>query len=156
MESPYRRRSGRALKQLRGRLNLRTNLLGGAKEVHSFGNVCFSISGGAFTSGTLLTRPRTSALVWPRRWFQKTGNFLAAGSLAFDDSNWVPVDLPHDWAVRLPFQNDPNLASKGSTRWDRDYPETSVGWYRRVFELPASDAGKRITIEFDGSYRERW
>jgi len=29
-------------------------------------------------------------------------------------------------------------------------PATSVGWYRRVFELPPSDAGKRITLEFDG------
>ena len=29
-----------------------------------------------------------------------------------------------------------------------------MGWYRRVFDLPASDAGKRISIEFDGAYRE--
>ncbi|MGA9719806.1 MAG: glycoside hydrolase family 2 TIM barrel-domain containing protein, partial [Acidobacteriaceae bacterium] len=29
-----------------------------------------------------------------------------------------------------------------------------IGWYRRVFELPAADAGKRITLEFDGAYRE--
>ena len=64
------------------------------------------------------------------------------------------MDLPHDWAIELPFQNDPSLASKGSYPLGRDYPETSVGWYRRVFELPASDAGRRISIEFDGVYRE--
>ena len=29
-----------------------------------------------------------------------------------------------------------------------------MGWYRRVFELPAEDAGKRLTLEFDGAYRE--
>ena len=86
--------------------------------------------------------------------FQKTGNFLPAGSIAFDDSDWRAVDLPHDWAVELPFENDPALASKGFYPLGRNYPATSVGWYRRVFELPAADADKRITLEFDGSYRE--
>jgi beta-galactosidase len=86
--------------------------------------------------------------------FQKTGNFLPAGTIAFDDSDWRSVNLPHDWAVELEFENDPALASKGFYPLGRKYPATSVGWYRRVFELSAADAGKRISIEFDGSYRE--
>ncbi len=86
--------------------------------------------------------------------FQKTGNFITASSPAFDDSDWREIDLPHDWAIELPFVNDPALASKGFYPLGRSYPETSVGWYRRVFELPAADAGKRITLEFDGAYRE--
>jgi beta-galactosidase len=86
--------------------------------------------------------------------FQKTGGFLAPSSLAFDDSDWKPIDLPHDWAIELPFQNDPALLSKGFYPLGRDYPTTSVGWYRRVFEVPPTDAGKRLTIEFDGAYRE--
>ena len=45
--------------------------------------------------------------------FQKTGNFLPASSATFDDGDWKAVDLPHDWAIELPFQNDPALASKG-------------------------------------------
>jgi len=86
--------------------------------------------------------------------FQKTGSFLPAGTVGFDDSDWKAVDLPHDWAVELPFQNDPALASKGFYPLGRNYPETSVGWYRRVFELEAADVGKRISLEFDGAYRE--
>src|SRR5581483_7231381 len=86
--------------------------------------------------------------------FQKTGNFLPASSMAFDDSDWKPIDLPHDWAIELPFVNDPALASKGFHPLGRNYPETSVGWYRRVFELEQGDAGKRISLEFDGAYRE--
>ncbi len=86
--------------------------------------------------------------------FQKTGGFLAPSSLAFDDNDWKPVNLPHDWAIELPFKNDPALTSKGSYPLGRDYPETSVGWYRRIFELPASGAGRRISVEFDGAYRE--
>jgi len=85
--------------------------------------------------------------------FQKTGNFMPAASASFDDGDWRDIDLPHDWAVELPYQNDPELQSKGFHPLGRKYPETSVGWYRRIFDLPAEDAGKRITIEFDGAYR---
>lgn len=86
--------------------------------------------------------------------FQKTGGFLDPSNTAYDDSAWKEIDLPHDWAIGLPFKNDPALTSKGSYPLGRDYPETSVGWYRRVFDLPASDAGRRVSIEFDGAYRE--
>ena len=86
--------------------------------------------------------------------FQKTGNFMPAGAIAFDDGDWRSIDLPHDWAVELPFENDPDLLNKGFYPLGRKYPATSVGWYRRVFEIPAEDAGKRITLEFDGAYRE--
>jgi beta-galactosidase len=86
--------------------------------------------------------------------FQKTGNFVPAGTLAFDDSEWRELDLPHDWAIELPFQNDPTLRSKGFYPLGKKYPATSVGWYRRLFELAPEDKGKRITVEFDGAYRE--
>jgi beta-galactosidase len=86
--------------------------------------------------------------------FSKTGNFGAVSTVLFNDNDWKAVDLPHDWAVELPFQNDPALSSKGFYPLGRTYPATSAGWYRRVFELPASDTGKRITLEFDAAYRE--
>jgi beta-galactosidase len=86
--------------------------------------------------------------------FSKTGNFGPVATLAFDDSDWKPIDLPHDWAIELPFENDPALSSKGFYPLGRTYPATSIGWYRRVFDLPASDSPKRITLEFDGAYRE--
>src|ERR1700754_2932448 len=31
--------------------------------------------------------------------FQKTGNFLPAAALPFDDTGWTDVDLPHDWGI---------------------------------------------------------
>ena len=86
--------------------------------------------------------------------FQKTGNFMPAASGSFDDADWTSLDLPHDWAVELPFKDDRDLQSKGFHPLGRKYPETSVGWYRRIFDLPAGDAGKRISLEFDGVYRE--
>ena len=41
--------------------------------------------------------------------FSKTRNFGPVSTLLFDDNDWKAVDLPHDWAIELPFQNDPLL-----------------------------------------------
>jgi beta-galactosidase len=78
---------------------------------------------------------------------------------SFDDSAWRVVDLPHDWAVELPFiaPNGPDAfvhAAHGGKPIGREFPETSIGWYDRTFEIPASDAGRRISIEFDGVFRD--
>jgi beta-galactosidase len=89
------------------------------------------------------------------RGFQKTGAFFPKPSqLDFDDSDWEAVDLPHDWAVALPFHEDKWLTAHGSKPLGRDYPETSIGWYRREFEIPAGDRGKRLSLEFDGVFRD--
>jgi beta-galactosidase len=86
--------------------------------------------------------------------FAKCGDFPDACQLDFNDSAWRSIDLPHDWAVELPFKNAPELPEHGGKPLGRDYPETSIGWYRRVFDLDAADAGKRITVEFDGVFRD--
>jgi beta-galactosidase len=71
----------------------------------------------------------------------------------FDDSTWATVNLPHDWAVALPFdRNAP--ADHGYKPIGSRYPENSVGWYRRTFTLQAQDEGKRIWIEFGGVFRD--
>ena len=94
--------------------------------------------------------------------FAKAGTDTAAAAmLDFDDSGWTSVNLPHDWAVELPFvpsinppaEDDPR-AAHGFRPLGREYPETSIGWYRRVFEIPASDLGRRLSLEFDGVFRD--
>ena len=84
--------------------------------------------------------------------FAKTGDFAFAKT-KYDDSKWRTLNLPHDWAVELPFVRDEEQTSHGFKPLGRRYPETSVGWYRREFEIPASDIGRRITVEFDGAFR---
>jgi beta-galactosidase len=86
--------------------------------------------------------------------FSKSGDLFEPCRENFDDSQWRLIDLPHDWAVELPFQNDPGLINHGFKPLDRNYPATSIGWYRRVFEIPASDLGRRVSIEFDGVFRD--
>ena len=85
--------------------------------------------------------------------FAKTGDFNFA-KVGYDDAKWRTLNLPHDWAVELPFVWDEEQKSHGYKPLGRRYPDTSVGWYRREFEIPASDAGRRIAVEFDGAFRD--
>ncbi len=91
--------------------------------------------------------------------FSKTGEFKFAKT-NFNDSTWRSLNLPHDWAVELPFVHDDSgsgdnpLRGHGYKPLGRRYPETSVGWYRREFEIPLSDVGRRIWVEFDGAFRD--
>jgi beta-galactosidase len=87
------------------------------------------------------------------------GDFAKSGEFAFataklDDSKWRSLNLPHDWAVELPFVHDDELKDHGYKPLGRAYPETSIGWYRRVFEIPKEDGGRRILVEFDGVFRD--
>jgi beta-galactosidase len=85
--------------------------------------------------------------------FAKTGDFKFA-KVGYDDSKWRALNLPHDWAVELPFVWDEQQKGHGYKPLGRRYPESSVGWYRREFEIPASDAGRRVAVEFDGAFRD--
>lgn len=86
--------------------------------------------------------------------FAKAGEFFGPSARDFNDHDWQAVDLPHDWAVDLPFVNDPDQVGHGCKPLGRTYPDTSIGWYRRTFEIPAADAGRRIWLEFDGVFRD--
>jgi len=86
--------------------------------------------------------------------FAKQGRLAGPAAANFNDSTWQPVDLPHDWAVDLPFIDARGVNAHGAKPLGREYPETSIGWYRRVFDIPATDAGRRLSIEFDGVFRD--
>ncbi|MCY2931801.1 MAG: DUF4982 domain-containing protein [Planctomycetota bacterium] len=85
--------------------------------------------------------------------FAKAGVCPGPADLAFDDAAWRTLDLPHDWAVELPFDEKAN-SMHGFKPVGPEFPATSVGWYRRVFEAPREWEGKRLTVEFDGAFRD--
>ncbi len=87
-----------------------------------------------------------------------TGLFAKSGAISqakdsFHDASWKEVNLPHDWAEELPIVERKDLEARGAKPLGREFPETSVGWYRKQFRLAAGDAGKRIQVVFDGIYR---
>ena len=71
----------------------------------------------------------------------------------FADVTWRIVNLPHDWAIELPFDKSAEM-SHGFKALGPGFEANSVGWYRRSFDLPATDAGRRIWLTFDGVYRD--
>ena len=69
----------------------------------------------------------------------------------FDDSGWRSLNLPHDWGIEGPFKQEyPGETGK--------LPWWGVGWYRKHFDVPAGDAGRRCCLDIDGamSYASVW
>lgn len=73
-------------------------------------------------------------------------------SLKFDDSNWQEVRIPHDWVTGLPYASNASH-SHGYKTVGYKFPETSVGWYRKVMHFDESERGKNIKLQFDGIFR---
>jgi beta-galactosidase len=82
----------------------------------------------------------------------KAGYGDGAAAKDFDDTSWRKLEVPHDFAVELPFSKDASH-SHGYKTLGPKYPECSIGWYRREFLVDASKLGQRFTLRFDGVYR---
>ena len=70
----------------------------------------------------------------------------------FDDKDWQAVRVPHDWVTTLPYASEASH-SHGYKTVGYKYPETSVGWYRKMINIPSEDLGKHISLQFDGIFR---
>ena len=67
-------------------------------------------------------------------------------SPAFDDSTWQLVNVPHDYIVEGAF--DPKADEA------HGYLPVEPAWYRKSIWIPANDQGRRLSLEFDGVYRD--
>jgi beta-galactosidase len=74
----------------------------------------------------------------------------------FNDKDWQDVQLPHDWAVALPFANVPNddVGAHGFHAIGGLFPENSIGWYRKTFRIDREDSGRRVVLRFEGIFRD--
>ncbi|MBQ8423192.1 MAG: DUF4982 domain-containing protein [Coprobacter sp.] len=92
-------------------------------------------------------------------WRFMRGDVPGAESVAYDDSHWQEVCVPHDWAIAGPFDKNIDIqvvaieqnGEKGATeKTGRTgaLPYIGVGWYRTLFEVPQ---GRRVTLSFDGA-----
>ncbi|MGB9147704.1 MAG: glycoside hydrolase family 2 TIM barrel-domain containing protein [Acidobacteriaceae bacterium] len=80
-------------------------------------------------------------------WRFTRGDPAGAQAPGFDDGAWRAVDLPHDWSIEGPYdENAPSFGPGG-------YLPTGIGWYRRRFAVPAAEQGRIVLLEFDGVYQ---
>ncbi|HEY3704804.1 MAG TPA: glycoside hydrolase family 2 TIM barrel-domain containing protein [Terracidiphilus sp.] len=76
------------------------------------------------------------------------GDPSRAEAPSFADLSWRAVDLPHDWSIESkPEKDNPSGAGAG-------FFPGGIGWYRKSFQVPAEWKGKRVSVEFDGVYRD--
>lgn len=97
---------------------------------------------GDFTHGTEYFTYRAKAV----------GQNKGPASVEFDDKDWTRVNLPHDWVVDLPYHGKASH-SHGYKQVGWQYPQNSIGWYRRHFTVDKEDEGKAVSIRFDGIFR---
>lgn len=64
----------------------------------------------------------------------------------FADQEWDAIQLPHDWSIKLDFEE--------SIGGSAAFLPGGIGWYRKHFDLPASYKGKTISILFDGIFHQ--
>lgn len=95
-------------------------------------------------------------------WVTATGNEFVAGAgvparpegdpggdvpytqPGFDDGGWRRLNLPHDWGVEGPFDQElPGETGK--------LPWAGVAWYRKHFTVPAGDSGRQLYLDVDGA-----
>lgn len=99
-----------------------------------------------------------------QRTYAKAGASTADAARAdFDDSGWSLVQVPHDWAVDLPFappsrpvpkDGEDAAAAHGFKAIGREFPQNSIGWYRTAIEIEPADRARIVSLEFDGVFRD--
>lgn len=79
-------------------------------------------------------------------WKFMLGDEPQAFTAGFNDESWRTLDLPHDWSIEGTFSADHPARPNGGAL------PGGTGWYRKTFEIPASEKGKCVFIDFDGVY----
>jgi beta-galactosidase len=79
-------------------------------------------------------------------WKFKLDDKAGYEAVAYDDSQWRILNLPHDWSIEGQFEAGNPAGGNGA------YLPGGVGWYRKSFLVPDSLKSKRLAIQFDGIY----
>ena len=75
------------------------------------------------------------------------GNADGAEDVAFDDTAWRSLNIPHDWSVEGEF-SEINPATPGGGALPG-----GIGWYRKSFKINSEDLKRSVFIDFDGVYQ---
>lgn len=107
-----------------------------------------------------------SEFLLEKGWKFIKGDYPEAVNKNFDDKNWEPVVVPHDWAIYGPFDRKHDLQEVAITQNGETVatiktgrtgglPYVGIGWYRNTFNIENFDKGKkRVSLLFDGAMSE--
>ena len=92
-------------------------------------------------------------------WKFMPGNPAGAELPATDDSEWLTVNLPHDFQISQPWVEPSaderpdmtnQMANIKSRLSPRGFKEMGTGWYRKTFTPDPAWEGKRVVADFEG------
>ena len=89
---------------------------------------------------------------WGHGRLDKAGQSYGAARMNLTIQAWRTLNLPHDWAVELPFDANANF-DHGYKPLGLGFPTTASAGIAAL-HLPEADAGKRLWLEFDGVFRD--
>ena len=79
-------------------------------------------------------------------WRFHLGDIAQGQSPALADKSWRQVDLPHDWSIEGPYSQK-NASGSG-------FLPGGIAWYRKTFQIPLTTRGQKVSVRFDGIYRD--
>lgn len=96
-----------------------------------------------FLAGATLAIAR-ERYAWDAQWKFQLGDVAGAQAPDFNDAAWRQLDLPHDWSIELPTDQDALSTGHGG------FFQNGIGWYRKTFRAAKSWRDQLVTLEFDG------
>lgn len=73
------------------------------------------------------------------------GDAAGAEKADFKDAEWATVDVPHDWSIEGPYDENAPAKRGGG------YLPSGISWYRKTFTLPSGvTPAQKVFIHFDG------
>ncbi|WP_158797578.1 beta-galactosidase GalB [Pedobacter sp. L105] len=95
-------------------------------------------------------------------WKFSKGDVAGAEKTGFNDKSWESVTVPHDWAIKGPFDGnndvqDVQIVQNGESGKSRKsgrtggLPFVGVGWYRTQLNAAVFKTGQRAVLLFDGA-----
>ena len=114
----------------------------------------------AFSLNTIAQEDHRDSL-FDSNWKFYRGKLTGAESPDFKDNSWRDITLPHDWSIEDLPNTSSNIKShiisgpfdsKAPSGKHSGFTIGGTGWYRKHFDMPESDTGKIVYINFDGVY----
>ncbi len=93
----------------------------------------------------LFAQNTRQTILFNDNWKFYKGDIANADQTTFDDKAWRNIMLPHDWSIEGPF--DEQWASSTA------YLPTGIGWYRKTFTVQPDMRNKKVSLYFDGIYK---
>ncbi|MBB3206804.1 beta-galactosidase [Rhodopirellula rubra] len=79
-------------------------------------------------------------------WKFALGDVSGAEQIAFDDSSWRRLNVPHDWSIEGEYSEDNPMGGQCG------YLPAGIGWYRKTIDVDPQWRSKHVEITFDGVY----